>query len=167
MVRHRLFAAVAFAALSIHAAPLLTATGYGALRLGMTRGQAERAIGAHVSINDIASDDAWVCANGFITTMPHVDLLLEGLRIKVISIGGGRATADGVRIGTSEAQLRRIFGTRAVFTWRPYAGGAPGAHNIIVKTGRNREFLFQTGGGRVETISIGDLPAVEYWEGCA
>jgi hypothetical protein len=166
MVHHRLFAALAFAAVSIHAAPLLTATGYGALRIGMTRGQAERAVGAHILINDLASDDAWVCADGSIKTMPHVDLLLEGLRIKVISISGGPATVDGVRIGTSEAQLRRIFGKRAVFGWRPYIGDTPGAHNVIVKTGRNREFLFQTADGRVQTISAGELPAVEYWEGC-
>ena len=165
----RLLLALALAASSMAAAPppRLNGTGYGVLRLNMTRAEAERATGAHVIINDLASDDAWACAQGSIPSMPEVSLLLEGLRIKVISVDGRAATVDGVRIGMGEAEVKRIFGKRARFEFRPYIGDQPGAHNVIVKLGGKREFLFQTKDGKIDTISVGYRPAVEYWEGCA
>lgn len=160
--------AVGVAAASLAAAPPphLTAAGLGPLRIGMTRAQAERAIGTHILLSEIESDNVWACAIGTIRSMPHVVLLLEELRIRVITIGGPLSTADGVRIGSSEAALRRVFGKRAKFDDRPYFGGEPNAHNVIVRLSGRREFLFQTKDGKVDTINLGDRPAIEYWEGC-
>lgn len=149
------------------AAPVMTPDGLGLLHVGMRWHQAERAIGHKIDLNPIASDDLAICAEAAIVGMPGVMLLLERYRIRAITVDRSFATVDGVGIGTSEEDLRHIFGTRARFDFRPYAGGEAGAHNVIVRLGGEREYLFQTRSGKVDLISIGDRPAVEYWEGCA
>ncbi len=145
----------------------LTAKGFGPLQIGMTLQEAEAATGTKFVTNAEASGDPSACETAEIPGWPGVSLMLEDFRITVIYIEKPLRTVDGVHIGMSERALSRLFGKRAVFGPRPYFGGEPRAHNIAVKADSNREFLFQTHDGVVETISVGDLPSVEYWEGCA
>lgn len=155
------------AAPALAAAPVMTRDGLGGLRVGMGIKEAERASGRKITLEKNSSDDLKACALARVSGLPDVWLLLEDYRIKVITANGrGYATADGVRAGTGEADLRRIFGKRIEFEARPYLD-SPDAHNAIVKLGGGREFLFQTKDRKVESIAIGDLPAVEYMEGCS
>jgi hypothetical protein len=101
--------------------------------------------------------------------------MLRHHRIVMIGIDGDTAdanvkeirTTDGIRIGTTEAQLRAIFGARAIFTDRPYYEGDPDYHRVIVKLQGQREFVFDTSKRVVGSLSVGDLPGVEAMEGCA
>jgi|GEM_PF-2600032 len=145
---------------------VLTADGIGPIRVGMTLQQLETAIGRKVDLSDISSDDTSICADVAVPGWKHVGLLMENFRIAVIYIDRPYRTIDGVYYGMSEADLKRRFGRRAVFDYRPYFGDDPHAHNVVVKKSRRREFLFQTKDDKVSNISVGDLPGVEYWEGC-
>ncbi|MBV8976468.1 MAG: hypothetical protein JOZ13_03735 [Alphaproteobacteria bacterium] len=151
-----------------HAArPVLTPDGIGPIRIGMTLQQVQKAVGGTINLHDDASDDQNVCAETDVPGWPNVSLLLENLRVTVISIGKPYRTRDGVGIGWTEPVLKQIFGSHAVFGPRPYFEDDPHAHNVIVKVSKNREFLFQTKDSKIESISLGELPSVEYWEGCA
>jgi len=163
------FGAFVLAAGVTHANPtnILTADGIGPLRIGMTLQQLEAAIGRKVDLSDLSSDDTSVCAEIDVPGWENIGLLMENLRVTVIYIDRPYRTIDGVYHGMSETDLKRRFGHQAVFGYRPYFGGDPHAHNVVVKKGRRREFLFQTENDKVSSISVGDLPGVEYWEGCA
>lgn len=146
---------------------VLTSEGFAPLKIGMTLRQAEAAIGRKIELLDEAGEDPHVCAVVDIPGHRGVSALFEYERIAVIYIEKPYRTVDGVYYGMPEANLKKRFGKRAIFDYRPYLGGDPHAHNVVVKEGGKREFLFQTEDDKVTTISVGNLPGVEYWEGCA
>lgn len=164
--------ALLFSSVCAQAAPqnLLTAHGIATLKIGMTQNQLEEVLKRKLDANGDSSDDAQACQEARVPGMPGVYLLLEHYRISRIDVDGGLKgahTAEGVHVGMTEGEVRRIFGKRAIFTPRPYEGDVEGAHDIVVKVGATREFIFETEGGKVESMRIGDLPAAEYMEGCA
>lgn len=151
------------------AAPdVLTMEGLGRIHIGMTEAQIEHALGATLHlVGDAAGPD--ICADAGVPGRAGVDLMFEKRRLTVIEVTTDKTirTGDGVRIGTTEAELRKIFGPRAAFNPRPYEEGVAGAHEVIVKVTGAREFVFETEGGAVTEMRLGDKPSTEYMEGCA
>jgi hypothetical protein len=146
-------------------APLLTAEGLAPFRIGMTEAELRRLPGLKVEFSSDASGNAEACETAGAPEMPDVSLMLVHRRVMVI--WANTPTSDGVRIGTTEAQLKAIFGKRAMFTDRPYEEGDPDYHRVIVKLQGQREFVFDTSKRVVDSLSVGDRPGVEAMEGCA
>lgn len=148
----------------------LSPDGLGPLRIGMTEAAAERALGEKLGLSGDASGDAEACEEGEVPGKPGVYVLTEHHRVMRIVLDAkaeGIGTAEGVRIGTTESQLRKIFGKRAVFKPRPYEEDVRGAQEVIVKVSAHRAFVFETENYKVQEIRAGDIRAVQYMEGCA
>jgi hypothetical protein len=169
-MRARFVLAFSLAILPAAAAPtpLLTADGLAPFRIGMTETEIRRIPGLQMEFHSEASGDAESCETALISGMPDIDLMLVHHRIvKIGTNAPAIRTSDGVHIGTTEAQLKAIFGRRAVFKDQPYEEGDPNYHWVIVKVQGQREFLFATSKHIVDSLNVGDLPGIEFMEGCA
>jgi hypothetical protein len=136
----------------------------------MTERAAEKALGAKLEFSADASGDAEVCQEGAAPGKSGIYLLTEHHRIARITVGKDATqihTPENVHVGTTEDQLRKIFGKRATFQPRPYEDDVRGAHEVIVKQGAHIEFVFETEDYKVEEMRVGTAAAVQYMEGCA
>jgi hypothetical protein len=169
-MRARFVLAFSLANFPAAAAPasLLTADGLAPFRIGMTETEIRRIPGLTVEFHSEGSGDPDACETALISSMPDTSLMLVHRRIvKIGTSAPAIQTAEGVHIGTTESQLRTIFGKRAVFSGRPYYEGDPNYHWIVVKVNGTREFVFATSEHVVDGLNIGDLPGIEFMEGCA
>jgi hypothetical protein len=83
------------------------------------------------------------------------------VRIDVDS--GSTATPEGIRIGSTEAQVNSAYGGRAATGPHKYTDG-----NVITVTGDGDfRYVFETNGSKVTRYRAGVMPAVEWVEGCS
>ncbi|HYW31858.1 MAG TPA: hypothetical protein VE869_10160 [Gemmatimonas sp.] len=76
-------------------------------------------------------------------------------------------TVEGARVGSSEAQIRSIYGSAVRVEPHKYTGpvghymkiAAPGSSTLMI--------VFETDGARVTTYRVGRKPVVEWVEGCS
>lgn len=145
----------------------VTATGYGALRVGMNVRNAATALGSPEP-SMVGLDTA--CA------YPKFDNQPSGMRIMVVRGNVVRleidsssiATGLGARVGDSESRVKDLYGSRVVV--QPHKYDSTG-HYLIVKpippTNAGFELVFETDSGRVTKYRAGRLPEVEWVEGCS
>lgn len=144
---------------------VVTPRGIGPVRAGMTRAEAEAALGGSLAIQ---SDSDWKeCAYVPDNLLPPgVSVMVENGAIARVEIDSGRiATAEGARIGDTEDAIRQLYHGRVVVTPHKYTGGhyltvTPLAADSMYK------IVFETNGRRVTQYRAGRLPAVDYVEGC-
>ncbi len=154
-------------ALPAHA-EILTLQGLGPIHIGMTHAQVERTLGRKIPLSGDASGDEAACAT---VGLPgkNVVLMFEEYRLTRIDVWKRRnpiTTVEGARVGSSEAELRRLYGRSAVFTDHPYLEKE--GHYITVRYPEaNRKLIFETEHGTVTSFRIGYPKPVEYIEGCA
>jgi len=76
-------------------------------------------------------------------------------------------TAEGARIGDTEARIKELYGNTVRVEPHKYTG--PEGHYLIVTPAGDatHRIVFETDGQRVTTFRVGRLPAVEYVEGCS
>ena len=145
----------------------VTATGYGALRIGMTVKNAATALGSPVP--SMAGLDT-ACA------YPKFDDQPAGMRIMVVRGNVARlevdsasiATGLGARVGDAESRVKDLYGSRVVVQPHKYASSG---HYLIVNpipaTDTGYELVFETDSGRVTKYRAGRVPEVEWVEGCS
>jgi len=145
----------------------VTATGYGPLRIGMTVAAAASAL--HSPSPSIVGLDT-ACA------YVHFDAAPPGMRIMVTDGTVVRIEVDsstvptglGVRVGDSEAHVKALYGSRVSVEPHKYL---PGGHYLVVSpippTDSNFRLIFETDGSRVTSYRAGQLPQVQWVEGCA
>ncbi|MEO7041140.1 MAG: hypothetical protein ABI035_02660 [Gemmatimonadaceae bacterium] len=145
----------------------VTATGYGALRVGMTVKNAATALGSPVP--SMAGLDT-ACAYASFDNQP------AGMRIMVVRGNVARlevdsasiATGLGVRVGDPESRVKELYGSRVVVKPHKYD---PTGHYLIVNpippTDTGYEMVFETDSGRVTKYRVGRVPEVEWVEGCS
>ncbi|MES2525352.1 MAG: hypothetical protein V4617_21860 [Gemmatimonadota bacterium] len=77
------------------------------------------------------------------------------------------ATAEGARVGDTEARIREIYGNAVREEPHKYTG--PVGHYLKVTTpgDTTRMTVFETDGSRVTMYRVGRKPEVEYVEGCS
>jgi hypothetical protein len=83
------------------------------------------------------------------------------VRIDVDS--GSTATPEGIKIGSTEAQVRSAYGDRAETAPHKNTSG----HVITVRGDGDFRYVFETDGSRVTRYHVGVTPAVEWVEGCS
>ena len=141
--------------------------GVGPLHAGMSRTEAEAAVGGSLAIVD---DTAWKNCNYTPSDHlpPGVRAMVEDGTIARVEIDSGSVpTAEGARIGDSEARVGQLYAGRVRITPHKYTDG----HYLIVTPAAGSDtvfrLVFETDGHRVTRFRTGRLPAVEYVEGCA
>lgn len=138
--------------------------GIGDLRIGATLAS----INARGNTLPAATGDERACRMVRDTTLPAgvrlmlVDDVLE--RIDVDS--SGVQTAEGVRVGATEADVMGAYGSRVVVQPHKYTG--PRGHYLIVSdpVDTTRRLVFETDGSKVTTYRAGRRPAVDLVERC-
>jgi hypothetical protein len=158
----------------VSAADKLTAQGYGALRIGMTKAEVEAAMGPDDDPEAVGGPEPESC------DMFHPDRAPDGLLVMIedgvltsvwISRNTAIETDRALNIGDPAAEVKRVYGAAVQATpheyqdapaeyltvWATSDHGAPNARGITYEIG---------GSGRVESIAGGGA-SIRYVEGCA
>ncbi|RNF82261.1 hypothetical protein [Montanilutibacter psychrotolerans] len=143
---------------------VLAADRLGAVRVGMREEQLT-ALGlalADEPTPDGQTTDFLAChrsrINGSAVVVMFEDLVMTRIELDDDSI----ATAAGARIGTPEAQLRRLYGRSLV---RVGADGPPTRYTVT-STDRRHALVFEVHDGKVNALRAGLPDAAMHGEGC-
>ncbi len=152
---------------------VLTSSGVADIRVGMTIAEVE-ALGREVTVTQ-PREAGSTCGFARIEGLDGLLAMLDGeklVRFEVIdrSDEGGAVrpwhTAEGARIGSTEAELRRLYGSQLRIEPHPYTG--PEGHYAVVHTeGSPDGIIFETDGARVLNWRVGQWEQVQWIEGCS
>jgi hypothetical protein len=174
-----------------HPKLIVTFDSVGPVRIGMTAGAVEQALGARLDpINELVySDECWVTQRsdgvdaGIQYTFQHGTLS----RLDIFQPKAPQATtAEGIGIGSVESDIKRIYGNKIVITRDPYDGeeaeiaaakerklrgdnppdGPPEFWVRLGSADHGRGIIFKTKGGRVTSLRTGLREAIEAMEIC-
>ena len=166
-------------ALPVPARLLLTAEGYGPLRIGMTRAQVVEALGEDSEPNAVGGPEPERCDQFRPVRAPQGMLvMIEDGRLTRISLirGTSLKTDRGFGVGDAAAAVKAAHGAQAVATPHKYEnapseyvtvwnGGPRGA--TYVPDPAARGVVYEIGGdGRVMAVHAGG-PSIQYVEGCS
>jgi hypothetical protein len=144
---------------------ILTFNGLAPVRIGMTMRQVERVLGKKLTINSLASEDEKECSQADRPGDSKASYMFHAYKVVRIDIGEkGIATPEGASVGTTESQLKEIYGPKATFSPHPYLDDR--GHYVKVQA-PGRELIFETEDGKVTSFRVGLPGAVELIEGCA
>lgn len=144
--------------------------GVGPVMLGMTVREASQAAG--IDLVPLSSNPNPVCASYKPTKTPEglgdTTFMVRNGRIARIDIGDSRPrTVSGARVGDTENQVKSLYGGRLQVNPLPYS--EQGHFLTFVpqsQKDQNLRLKFATDGTKVTKIIIGQLPEVDYLEGC-
>jgi hypothetical protein len=149
-------------------AEVLTLQGLGQVHFGMTFSGVERVLGHKIPIDEAVSGDASGCAQAGWPGKDGVTFMFEKYRLTRMDVwkpSNPITTAEGAHVGSSEGELRRFYGGRAIFSSHPYLDEE--GHYVTVRyPAQNRKLIFETEHGRVTSFRIGYPKPAEYIEGC-
>lgn len=139
--------------------------GLGPIKIGMTERQAERAGQVSLTGDGSGPDCRYIYLN---QGSVRADFMLSKSRIvRVDLVRRGVRTTGDVRIGDSEASVRRRFAGRLRIQPTKYIeGGFDLEVRPRNRSERNRRLIFGTDGKRVVYIQAGRLPEVHLVERC-
>ncbi|TXC73611.1 hypothetical protein FSZ31_02380 [Sphingorhabdus soli] len=130
-----------------------------------------RSLGHHSTITQRPFDEGATCAYGKIAGFEGLDVMLDDNRLVRFDVGDDGAslrwtTPEGARTGTSEKELRNIYGDRLTVRPHPYTGPA-GHYAEVHIPGDAYGTIFETDGNKVINWRTGHWDEVGYIEGCA
>ena len=134
---------------------VVTESGAGPIRVGMTADE----IRPHVeALGELAG-----CAYAKVPAAPGLLVMFfSGKVVRLDVIEMATATAEGARVGDSEARIRELYpGVRA--EPHKYTDG----HYLVVDTAPGRRLVFETDGTLVTRYRAGGVPQVDWVEGCS
>ena len=156
------------------AANVLTANGFGPLRIGMTRAEVEAALGADANPNAVGGADPASCDQFRPARAPDGMLVMinDGVLTNVSLVRASTVQTDrGVKIGDPASKVTGAYGSAAEAIPHKYES-AP-AQYIFVWSGADhtsraaRGIKYEIGqDGNVKSIAGGG-PTIAYVEGCA
>jgi len=155
--------------------PSLSVDGLGGVRVGMTLKQAEKVVGPLSVDYPNGGDDDGGCGDAT-PKRPWIagaSLMVENRRIVRIDIFQSdkskprptTKTDAGIGIGSTIADVRRAYGKRLIISAHPYEGDQ-GRYLTIKGLKPDREIIFETNHGRVESFRAGMTQQVDYIEDC-
>jgi hypothetical protein len=139
----------------------ISGSGFGPIRPGMTVKQASKAFGIKlISEGDPEGDCGYVRAQRGFTDL---GFMVIGVRIaRVDTDSRVYQTAEGARVGDTEARIKRLYRGGVKIEPHKYIDG----HYIIVGNGKSA-IIFETDGKKVTMIRAGRYPEVGWVEGCS
>jgi hypothetical protein len=146
---------------------VVTETGIGPLRAGMTVAQGEAAL--RTSLGAPPGQDSANCRMvQWVGGPPGLRVMVENNRIARVDVDSGSlTTADGARVGDTEERVKSLYAGRVVVGPHKYTGG----HYLVVTPTAASDsafrLIFETDGKRVTRYRAGQRPQVEYVEGCS
>jgi hypothetical protein len=135
--------------------------GAGAIRYGMTLGQAIVA-----TKGDFFTRRADLDCSYFRTSRSPIGvkvMVVDRVVARIDVDSGVTPTVEGIRIGSTEADVQRAYGDRVETGPHKYTDG----HTMTVKGDGDFRIVFETDGSRVTRYHVGITPAVEWVEGCS
>ncbi|HEY0013994.1 MAG TPA: hypothetical protein VGB79_14220 [Allosphingosinicella sp.] len=142
----------------------ITPDGLGPLRIGMSRAQVTRIVGAPLEGEELTEGCIEMqAARGW----RGIFFMFEEGRLTRISLGSesGISTPRGIAVGASEADVRRAYG-RGIESEEHTYQEAPARYFTFWTVPERRGVRFETDGRRrVDTIHAGG-PSIRYVEGC-
>ena len=157
----------------------LTPDGLGPLHIRMTLAQAGATLGARITTRAPDGSESTACVEGEIDAYRGLYLLFEHgrlTRIDILADTGppgrparfdvtGNRTSDGLRLGSTEQDVRRVYGRRLKIATAPYLD-EPAHELTVIDAGAGRGLVFETDvHGVVVDIRAGGK-AIGYMEGC-
>lgn len=156
------------------AADVLTAQGFGPLRVGMTRAEIEAALGADSDPQAVGGPDPEACDMFHPVRAPEgLMVMLENGRLTSVWLQRGATvkTDRGFGVGDQASAIKAAYGSAAeamphkyedapaeyVTAWATADHGGPSARGIKYEIGRD---------GRVQAVAGGGA-SIQYVEGCA
>jgi hypothetical protein len=150
--------------------------GIGPVKIGMTPAEATEALGREVAVdeNEVLHDTCgYAKASGGPDNLGFMVLRHDAnseWRIHRVDVyeGSPIATAEGIRIGSTEDEVKKAYGAGVKVEEHPYQG--PEGHYLIVNAdgeGTGFQFIFETDGAKVTRFRSGNDEAVSFIEGCA
>jgi hypothetical protein len=146
--------------------------GMGPLRIGMTVDEARAALGGDLRMSE---DDGTYPGGPDRCDYPRsgrfpagVQVMVDGQRVVRVEVDSGPvATAEGARIGDTEARIRELYPQRVTVEPHRYTNG-----NYLMVRGATpadttRLLVFETDGRVVERFRGGQVPQVQWVEGCS
>ncbi|HEX6039810.1 hypothetical protein [Longimicrobium sp.] len=146
--------------------------GAGPVRVGMTFDEAKAALGGDLRMNDDNPqhpEGPDRCDYPRSAQLPAgVMLMVQGQRVVRVEVDSGAVTtAEGARIGDTEARVQQLYPGRVTVSPHKYTDG----HYLTVRPAAASDtthlLIFETDGRVVQRVRAGQKPQVEYVEGCS
>lgn len=155
---------------------MLTAEGWGPLRVGMSRAEIETALGADAELGSVGGPDPEACDQFRPSHAPQGMLVMvEDGRLARISLmrDADVATDRGLRLGDGAAKVRKAYGDAILAAPHAYLSPTGGYLTAWARGGGDdvrdsaaRGIRYEIGADdRVTAIHAGG-PAIQYVEGC-
>jgi len=143
----------------------LALDGIGSIRVGMTVDEASRAAGVRL----VKINGGRLCSPFGLQEDPKgISFLVTKSRITAVQISNKNVTTiKGAKIGDTEEQIFSLYPGQIIVTKNPFGGS--GNHLTFVPrdaADSNYRLIFRTLNRRVNYFKSGQLPEVEYAEGC-
>lgn len=145
----------------------LTPEGYGPVRIGMTRPQVERTLGAALRGAGSVEDSSVCIETEARRGHPGITFMFERNRLSRVSAGdGSRATTPrGIAVGATEAQMRRAYPRGLRSQAHQYQDEPARYFDYWVSATRGVRFATDER-RRIQMIHVGNA-SIRYVEGCA
>ena len=142
--------------------------GIGPVRVGMPAEEARMALGGDFQAAGAEAGSACQYARSG-ALPPGVKVMLVNGRVARVEVdSGAAATAEGARVGSSEAEVQRLYAGRVQVQPHKYE---PGARYLVVSSSTPADsasrIVFEADSSGVRRYRAGRMPEVEWVEGCA
>jgi hypothetical protein len=138
--------------------------GIGPLRVGMTVGQLNATLHESFAIPDDKEErQCYYVSTG---RRPGISFMIQGQRFVRVDVDDrNTATAEGIRIGDSEARVKQVYGPKLEVEPNHYD---PQDDNLTIHSADHRYGIrFETDNGKITSFYAGSSSAIELIEGCS
>lgn len=148
--------------------PALTDSSFGVVRIGMTLGQLQAAIGELGDTTKLKRECDIVSAADPFKMPAGVSITQVNGRVARIDIENDSVATDkGVRVGDTEAKVMKLYGSGVIVEPHKFISG----HYLEIRSGTDsataKGIVFETDGKKVTTFRAGFWDPVRWVEGCA
>jgi hypothetical protein len=136
--------------------------GIGPLKIGMSLPELNSVLHETFSVPPDKEDQK--CFYVEAAKHPNIAFMIQNNRLARVDVdGAGIPTVEGIQVGESESQARKIYGAKLKV--EPHAYGGPEDHYLTTRRGLYA-IRFETYGGKITRFYAGRSDAIQLIEGC-